>query len=424
MRNLCTGSFLLFRRWFCQFSLTHYSSLCYNKPMANPKDSLNTAQVLDNLIGMAIENRASDIHFEPTREGFNVRFRIDGILHPISQLNLNTEEQLVSRIKILSQMDIVEHRLPKDGHFEFAYKSQVYSIRVSTMPDIYGESIVFRIHGQEDVILKMEDLGLDADQLELLKDLIRSPNGLILVTGPTGSGKTNLLYSILNYLNSPEKNIVTLEDPVEYQIENIRQTSINSEIGLTFAAAIRSILRQDPDIIMLGEIRDSETAIMAVQASLSGILLLSTFHTFDLPALLNRLVEMGVDRSIVAQSVRGVIAIRLVRKICENCEGEATPTEKQLSIMPEEFRAGKFLEGKGCNVCQNLGFVGRTGIFEIIDIDTELRTTIFDSRPSAEVIDLLKKKNVKDLRTAAFEKAAAGITTIDEALRVTGYLKD
>lgn len=392
--------------------------------MVNPKDSLNTAQVLDNLIGMAIENRASDIHFEPTREGFNVRFRIDGILHPISQLNLNTEEQVVSRIKILSQMDIVEHRLPKDGHFEFAYKNRIYSIRVSTMPDIYGESIVFRIHGQEDVILKMEDLGLDAEQLELLKDLVRSPNGLILVTGPTGSGKTNLLYSILNYLNSPEKNIMTLEDPVEYQIENIRQTSINSEIGLTFAAAIRSILRQDPDVIMLGEIRDNETAVMAVQASLSGILLLSTFHTFDLPALLNRLVEMGVDRSIVAQSVRGVIAIRLVRKTCENCKVEAVPTEKQLGLMPEEFRGGKFYEGKGCNVCQNLGFVGRTGIFEIIDIDTEIRTMIFDSRPSAEILELLRKKSVKNLRTSAFEKVAAGMTTLDEALRVTGYLKD
>jgi type IV pilus assembly protein PilB len=392
--------------------------------MTNQKDNLNAAQVLDNLIGMAIENRASDIHFEPTREGFSVRFRIDGILHPIQSLNLSTEEQIVSRIKILSQMDIVEHRLPKDGHFEFAYKSKIYSIRVSTMPEIYGESIVFRIHGEQDVILKMEDLGLDADQLELLKDLIRSPNGLILVTGPTGSGKTNLLYSIVNFLNSPEKNIVTIEDPVEYQLENVRQTSINSEIGLTFASAIRSILRQDPDVIMLGEIRDPETAIMAVQASLAGILLLSTFHTFDLPALVNRLVEMNVERSVVAQSIRGVIAVRLVRKICENCKAETPADEKQLELMPEEFRGAKFYEGKGCNVCQNLGFVGRTGIFEIMNIDSSIRSAIFDSQPSSVILNLLKEKKVKNLKMAAFEKVASGITTIDEALRVTGYLKD
>ncbi|MFZ2521891.1 MAG: GspE/PulE family protein [Minisyncoccia bacterium] len=392
--------------------------------MNNPKDSLNTAQVLDNLIGMAIENRASDIHFEPTREGFNVRFRIDGILHPIQSLNLSMEEQLVSRIKILSQMDIVEHRIPKDGHFEFAYKNKVYSIRVSTMPDIYGESIVFRLHGEQDVILKMEDLGLDQDQLELLQNLIRSPNGLILVTGPTGSGKTNLLYSIINYLNTPEKNIVTIEDPVEYQIENVRQTSINSEIGLTFAAAIRSILRQDPDVIMLGEIRDPETAIMAVQASLAGILLLSTFHTFDLPALVNRLVEMNVDRSIVAQSIRGVVAIRLVRRICDNCKKETAPTERQMEIIPPEFRGSKFYFGEGCNVCQSLGFVGRTGIFEIINIDSEVRSAIFDSQPSSIILDLLKRKNVKSLKTSAFEKVVMGVTTIEEALRVTGYLSD
>lgn len=392
--------------------------------MVNIKDNPNTTQVLDNLIGMAIENRASDVHFEPTREGFNVRFRIDGILHPIQSLNLSTEEQIVSRIKILSQMDIVEHRIPKDGHFEFAYKNKVYSIRVSTMPDIYGESIVFRIHGEQDVILKMEDLGLDAEQLELLRDLIRSPNGLILVTGPTGSGKTNLLYSIISFLNSPEKNIVTIEDPVEYQLESVRQTSINSEIGLTFAAAIRSILRQDPDVIMLGEIRDDETAGMAVQASLSGILVLATFHSFDLPALVNRLVEMGVDRSVVAQSMRGVVAVRLVRKICESCKSEMKPNEKQLNLMPEEFRGAKFYEGQGCDVCQNLGFVGRTGIFEIVNIDSDLRSAIFDAPPSSLILDLMRKKNVKSLKVSAFEKVAAGITTIDEALRVTGYLKE
>ncbi|MFZ2523639.1 MAG: GspE/PulE family protein [Minisyncoccia bacterium] len=392
--------------------------------MTNNRENSDAVQLLDNLIGAAIESRASDIHFEPSHEGFNVRFRIDGILHPIQSLNSIMEDQLVSRIKILSQMDIIEHRLPKDGYFEYSHKDQVYSIRVSTMPEIYGESIVFRIHGIKEVILNIEGLGLDPDQLDLLIKMIKSPNGMILVTGPTGSGKTSLLYSIINYLNSEEKNIMTIEDPIEYRIENVRQTSVNTEVGLTFSTAMRSVLRQDPDILMLGEIRDGETALLGIQASLSGILLLSTFHTFDLPALINRLVEMGVDRSIVAQAIRGVISVRLVRKICDSCKVEITPSEEQLKLLPHELLGSKFYHGTGCEVCKNLGYIGRTGIFEIVDVDSEIRGSIFDAPPSSVVLDLLKKKNAKNLRVAAFNKVKDGVTTIDEALRVTGYLAD
>lgn len=391
----------------------------------NPtKTNLSTPiEILDHILTLAVESRASDIHFEPGRNGFDIRFRIDGILHPIQRLNPNIQDEVISRIKILSQMDIVEHRLPKDGHFEFPYKNLVYNIRVSTMPEMYGESVVFRIHGVEEIVHKLEEIGLEPDQLGLLKDLIQSPSGLILVTGPTGSGKTNLIYSMLSYLNTQDKNIITLEDPVEFQIENIQQTSINEDIGLTFATAVRSVLRQDPDVIMLGEIRDGETALLAIQASLSGILLFTTFHTFDLPALVNRLFEMGIARSIVAQSIRGAISVRLIRKICENCKEEYIPTEEQLMMLPPVMASGAFYHGRGCSVCQNLGYLGRTGIFEIIEIDDEIRASIIDLQPATVMVELLKKKNIKSLRTAAFEKVLSSITTINEAIRVVGHLR-
>jgi len=288
---------------------------------------------------------------------------------------------------------------------------------------MYGESVVFRIHGLQEVINKIEDLGLEPDQLKLLEAIIKSPSGMILVTGPTGSGKTNLIYSILSHLSLEEKNIITLEDPVEYQLENIRQTSINDNLGLTFATAMRSVLRQDPDILMLGEIRDNETALLAIQASLSGILLFSTFHTFDLPALVNRLVEMNISRSIVAQSIRAVISARLVRKICEKCKEETVPTKEQMALLPPDMINGVFYHGRGCNACQHLGYFGRIGIFEIIEVDDEIRANIFDSQPSVVILELLKKKDITNLRDAAFKKVERGITTIDEALRVVGYLK-
>jgi len=380
-------------------------------------------EIIDHLLNLAIEHRASDIHFEPGRDEFKVRFRIDGILHPIEKFDRSIQEEVISRIKVLSQMDITEHRLPKDGHFEFPYKDLLYNIRVSTLPETYGESVVFRIHGAKEVVYKIDELGLEPDQLELLKNLIRSPSGMILVTGPAGSGKTDFLYSVLTHLSSEEKNIITLEDPVEYSLENIRQTSISEELGLTFAAAMRSVLRQDPDILMLGEIRDGETALLAIQASLSGILLFSTFHTFDLPALINRLVEMDIDRSIVVQSIRGVVSKRLVRKICENCKEVVTPTQEQLALLPPDMVNDVFYHGRGCEVCQHLGYFERTGIFEIIEVDDEIRANIFDSESNVVLLEILKKKNIKNLRAAAFGKVKAGVTTIDEALRVIGHLK-
>ncbi len=380
------------------------------------------ADILDDILRAAIDDRASDIHFEPERDGFRVRFRIDGMLHLIDTLNPELQEQVISRIKIISQMDIVEHRLPKDGHFEFPYKDTLYNIRVSTMPGMYGENIVFRIHGIHEVVKKLADIGLEPGQLVLLRALIKSPYGMILVTGPTGAGKTDLIYSILQNLSSKEKNIITLEDPVEYQLEDIRQTSISEEQGLTFVTAMRSVLRQDPDVLMLGEIRDGETALLAVQASLSGILLFSTFHTFDLPALVNRLVEMNVARSIVAQSMRGVISVRLVRKICDKCKEETAPTEEQKALLPPELVHTTFYRGRGCDQCKNLGYSDRIGIFEILEVDDEIRANIFDSQPSSVILELLRKKNVMNLRAAGFEKAKQGITTIDEVLRVVGYL--
>jgi type II secretory ATPase GspE/PulE/Tfp pilus assembly ATPase PilB-like protein len=390
----------------------------------NTEEIITPAQILDNLIAVAIDNRASDVHFEPEREGFGVRFRIDGILHPIETINTNIQEKVISRIKVLSQMDIIEHRLPKDGHFEFPHGNTIYNIRVSTMPEVYGESIVFRIHGIHEVVHKIEELGLEPEQFILFKALIKSPSGMILITGPTGSGKTDLIYSILRDLSSEEKNIITIEEPVEYQLENIRQTSVNDDLGLSFVVAMRSVLRQDPDVLMLGEIRDGETALLAIQASLSGILLFSTFHTFDLPALVNRLVEMNISRTIVAQSLRGVMSVRLVRKICEGCKETIVLTEEQKRLLPPEMVNDVFYHGRGCDICHNLGYSDRIGVFEIIEIDDEIRASLSDSEPSANILALLKKKNIMSLRLAAFEKARRGITTIDEVLRVVGYLKE
>lgn len=400
------------------------NSVWYNTLMDTPEIKVPTpAELLDSLLWSAIENRASDVHFEPERDLLKVRFRIDGILHLIQTIDKNMQEQIISIIKVLSQMDIVEHRLPRDGHFEFSYKNSIYNIRVSTMPVMYGESIVFRIHGLQESITQLDELGLEPSQLDLLTALIKSPSGMILVTGPTGSGKTNLIFSVLSHLSSDEKNVITLEDPVEYQLKNTRQTSISAEVGLTFAAAMRSVLRQDPDILMLGEIRDGETALLAIQASLSGILLFSTFHTFDLPALVNRLVEMGIPRTIVAQSIRGVISVRLVRKICEACKEEIAPTAEQLDLLPADIAHNVFYHGRGCDACQNLGYIGRTGVFEIIEVDEEIRTSIYDTQQSLAILGILKKKDILNLRNAAFKKVAAGITTIDEALRIIGYLK-
>lgn len=384
--------------------------------MAEETNYTNT-QIIDQIIANAIQSRASDIHFEPEREGFNIRLRIDGLLYPIQTLEKYAQEELISRIKVISQIDITEHRFPQDGHFEFPHIGRIYNIRVSTIPSTYGETVVFRIHNREDILIALDQLGLEPDQLELLKKLIHSPSGMLLITGPTGSGKTNLLYSVLNDLNKPDKNIIALEDPIEYQMQGVRQTEISDASGLTFARALRSVVRQDPDVIMLGEIRDSETAQMAFQASLTGVLVFSTFHTFDVGALVNRLSEMGVTNSIMAQAINGVVLTRLVRKICTTCKQRYVPTQQDKKLMGD-LGSAAYYKGQGCPTCQNHGYLGRTGVFQIIEFDEDFKAAVMEHQPTLFIKELMAKKNIKKLHEIALKKAQQGITTLEEIQRV------
>lgn len=381
---------------------------------------------LDKIIIGAIEERASDIHFEPERDTFNVRFRVDGLLHVSESLNKYSQENIISKIKVLSSMNITERRLPQDGHFEFNYKGRTYNIRVSTLPGLYGETLVLRILNREDILINLESLGLLPDQLDLINKLIAGSFGLVVVTGPTGSGKTNLLYSIINTLNKPEKKIITLEDPVEYQMSNIRQTQINESTGLSYSRVMRSILRQDPDIVMLGEIRDVDTAQMAVMASLAGVFIFSSFHTFDVPALVTRFQEFDISNSIIAQAVRGVISTRLVRTICSLCKQPYEPSEFDKiatyakNIQERLNRQVNFQKGRGCQKCNGKGYLGRTGIFEIVYFDEEIQASIIEHKPASFIREIIKKKSNRSIRDSAAEKIAQGITTVEEVIRVLG----
>jgi type II secretory ATPase GspE/PulE/Tfp pilus assembly ATPase PilB-like protein len=380
----------------------------------------------DKIIMVAIESRTSDIHFEPQRDALVIRFRVDGILRVGQTYQKDYQNNILSKVKVLANMNIAEHRLPQDGHFEYTHGDKIYNIRVSSYPTLYGEAIVMRLLNRDDVLIKLENLGFLPDQLGMMQQLISNTSGMVLTTGPTGSGKTNLLYSILNTLNKPEINIITIEDPIEYEIARIRQGQINDDIGMTFAKSMRTIVRQDPNIIMVGEIRDPETAQIALQASLTGIFVFSTFHTFDIPALVNRLLEMGATPAVIAQAIVGVVATRLVRKICESCK---VPYEQaDLDKLPEYAKRSLDLhaltptmkKGRGCQNCSNMGYKGRTGIFEIVFFDNDIKSLITERQPTNKIYSTLVQKHTKSLHLVAKEKILAGITTPEEILRVLG----
>lgn len=382
----------------------------------------------ENIIASAIEKRASDIHFEPERDSFNVRLRIDGLLQQYETLTKYFQDNIVSMIKVMSNMNITERRLPQDGHFEFTHSNRTHNIRVSTFPTMYGETVVLRILNREDILIDLGKLGFLPDQLETVNKLITSSSGLILITGPTGSGKTNLLYSIIHALNKPDKNIITLEDPIEYQMDNIRQAQINESTGLSYAVGMRSVIRQDPDVVMLGEIRDLETVQMAVMATLTGILIFSTFHTFDVLALITRFLEFGITHSVIAQTVKGVIATRLVRIICYSCREpyEMGIPEKSDSYIRKllESRSdtspNNLKKGRGCEKCANTGYLGRTGIFEVVYFDEEIKANIIERRSPSYLSEIIKRKKIRTLRDSAVEKVFGGITTLEEVSRVLG----
>ncbi|MEA2086668.1 MAG: type II secretion system ATPase GspE [Candidatus Caldatribacteriota bacterium] len=382
-------------------------------------------QLVNMLIVQGVKDRASDIHIEPNEKGLLIRFRIDGMLHDVRALPNTIKSAVVSRIKILAKMDIAERRLPQDGRFQVKFGTREVDLRVSTIPTVLGEKVVLRLLDKSKGLIKLEKLGFIPEQLDEFKSIISKSYGIILLTGPTGSGKTTTLYAALNEVNSKDKNIITVEDPVEYKLARINQIQIKPKINLTFANTLRSILRQDPDVIMVGEIRDAETAQIAVQAALTGHLVFSTLHTNDAASALTRLIDMDVETFLISSSVIGVIAQRLVRVICEKCKEEYTPGKDVLSGLNIKANSSsdgkvKLYRGTGCPFCKNTGYYGRTSIYELIVLDEEIRALIISKASSNIIKDAAIKKGMKTLKDSGLEKALQGITTIEEVLRVSG----
>jgi type IV pilus assembly protein PilB len=378
-------------------------------------------KLVNILIVEAVQSNASDIHIEPEEKYVGVRYRIDGILHTHTFLPKNLQAAVISRFKIMAGLDIAEKRVPQDGRILMKVGNKEIDFRVSSCPTVNGENIVLRILDRSSMTIGLENLGFPPRELEILYDLIEQPYGILLVTGPTGSGKTTTLYSSLQRINKEQINIMTVEDPVEYQFPRIRQVQVNPKAGLVFASALRSFLRQDPDVIMVGEIRDLETAEIAVQAALTGHLVLSTLHTNDAPTAFTRLIEMGVEPFLVSSSLLGVLAQRLVRKICPKCKEEYDPPAALIKTMGLQDKAGKikFSRGRGCKLCGNTGYKGRIGIYELLKMSPEIQELVLNRSSADEIRNLAKKQGMKTLREAAIDKMLAGITTPEEVLRVT-----
>jgi general secretion pathway protein E len=375
------------------------------------------------LFRYAFDQRASDIHIEPKRDASEVRLRIDGMLNTINRIPKVVHPAFVSRIKMLSRMDIAEKRRPQDGRIKTEYKSREVELRVSTMPTAFGEKIVIRVFDPDILLQDLEEIGFAPREYELFRSFIARPHGIILVTGPTGSGKTTTLYSALKTIAVPEVNVVTIEDPIEMVHDRFNQVSVQPQIGVTFGSTLRTILRQDPDIIMVGEIRDLETAENAVQAALTGHLVLSTLHTNDAPSTITRLLDLGVPSYLISSTIIGVMAQRLVRKICKQCEKsyELLPEEAQavgLTSSKEEKIIVRF--GEGCPQCRGTGYLGRTGIFEVMELNERVKAVIRDKAD----VELIRRTAIADgmvvLREAAVQKMLKGETTFDEVIRVTG----
>ena len=379
-------------------------------------------KLVNSLITEAFKMRASDIHLEPLSKLFRVRYRIDGVLHEMKPPPKRLQAAIISRLKIQSNMSISEHRIPQDGRIQTQVGSKLIDLRVSCLPTYHGESIVMRILDKEGLRLGLPELGFFTDDQQTFERLIGLPDGILLVTGPTGSGKTTTLYSCLHFINRPDRKIITVEDPVEYILGGINQVQVNEAVGLSFGAALRSILRQAPNVIMIGEIRDLETATIAINASLTGHLVFSTLHTNDAPSAVTRLIDIGVKPFLVASSTRGLMAQRLVRKVCKQCGAPFMPPEnelRQLNLDAASIQGATFLRGKGCSNCSNTGYRGRFGIFEIFVIDDEARKLIYEKVPSSVLRARAREMGMRTLREDGVRKVLAGLTTADEVIRAT-----
>jgi type IV pilus assembly protein PilB len=379
-------------------------------------------ELLNHLLMQAIADKASDIHFEPFEDEFKVRYRIDGVLYEMLPVPKQLAMPLVSRVKVLAKLNISERRLPQDGRVELTLPSGPVDLRVAVLPTMFGESVVLRVLDRSNVQLSLDRVGLRDDALEVMRGLIQKPNGIVIVTGPTGSGKTTTLYAALNELNQPDTKILTAEDPVEYDIEGLVQCQVNTEQELTFAKLLRSFLRQDPDIILVGEVRDLETAQISIQASLTGHLVFTTLHSIDAPASIARLLDLGVESFLLTATLEAVVAQRLVRRICVNCKEEYVPGEEQLmelALRPQDVGGRSFFRGRGCDRCNKSGYKGRLALFEIMVMNDELRDLIMSQASTAVLRHEARKHGMRTLRETGLLSIYDGQTTIDEVVRET-----
>jgi general secretion pathway protein E len=380
-------------------------------------------RLVNVLISRALDMRASDIHFEPFERSFDVRCRVDGVLFDLDQPSKTMQSAIISRLKLMANLNIAERRLPQDGKIKLKFGNREVDIRVSSVPTIYGESIVLRLLAQETVDYSLSNVGMDPDQLAFITDLIEKPYGMILVTGPTGSGKTTTLYGVLRKLNSVSRKIISVEDPVEYQIDGINQIQVKPQIDLTFANALRSLVRQDPDVLLIGEIRDKETADIAIESALTGHLVLSTLHTNDAPGAITRLRDLGIESFLLADSLLAIMAQRLVRVLCPNCKEPHVARDvdraRLSQVIPDLPQTLTLYQNKGCEKCGNTGFRGRQGIFELVPIGESARSAIVADKSAGAIAQLAFQDGYRPLLHHGYRKVIEGVTTLSEVLRVT-----
>lgn len=377
-------------------------------------------RLVNVIITNGLKQGASDIHIEPFEEQIRIRYRIDGVLYETEAPPKNVLPAIITRIKIMADLDIAERRLAQEGRIRIKVLGRELDIRVSITPTLEGESAVLRLLDRAEILLNLNNLGFSSQMLEKYLAVVEQPNGIVLVTGPTGSGKTTTLYATLNYLKSTDKKIITIEDPVEYQLDGVNQIQVKPEIDFTFAEGLRSILRQDPDVIMVGEIRDLETAEIAIQAALTGHLVLATLHTNDAAGAINRLLDMGVENYLLASTVNGVLAQRLVRKLCRSCKESYQPPQSQLQSLQQELQEQtQVYQAVGCEECNNIGFAGRLGVYELLTVTEEITSAISNGERIEVIKELARKRGRESLFADAWKKFKAGQTTIDEIIRVT-----
>ncbi len=377
-------------------------------------------RMVNLILAEGVRLGASDIHLEPFEQEIHLRYRVDGVLYPRNAPPLSLYPAVVSRLKLMAGMDITEKRLPQDGRIRVRLGDRDLDLRVAVAPTLHGESVVMRVLNRQSLLLDLEELGLTANNLKRLERLIRVPHGMILVTGPTGSGKTTTLYAALSRLNQPERKIITVEDPVEYELKGVNQLQVNPKINWGFAQGLRTIVRHDPDIILVGEIRDRETAEMAIQAALTGHLVFSTLHTNDSASAFTRLIDMGIEEFLIASTVRGVLAQRLVRRICPECRVKYEPTPQEASLQQAEAgQTFKLYHGKGCEHCNGIGYRGQLGLFELLIANEEISDLVMKRAPASKIREAGMKNGMRTLRQEGWEKVKAGLTTVSEIVRVT-----